>query len=384
MSQKDRRDPSKLRVLLAGTLPPPLGGMATYYQSLISSSLPEIIELLFVQTSTHKRELSQSGRLTFSNLIDAIKDCTRFFRAILSHQPQICHIGTAFGLSFVKHGICVGIARIFDCHVLLHPHCSFSALYSHRSAWWRWCFRQVVCLTDGVIALSNEWKQVSQIVPCSQVYILHNAINLAPYLSIAQDRFENPKQDGNVNILYLGYLGRAKGSFDLIEAAHRIDCEGGNYFFDLVGDELRPGDEDHLRQAISNANLQHSVRLHSPVMGEEKLACFRNADIFVYPSYSEGLPIAVIEAMASGLPIVATNVGGLPDLVSQGVNGFLVEPGRSEQLAEALLKSINDANLRYSMGNKSIHFAREHHDIEQHVIQLVSIYKKVASNSSMG
>lgn len=374
MYQINRQQSLKLRVLLSGHLPPPVGGIATYYQSLLGSSLPERVILSFVQTSTHNRELSQSGRLTISNLLAAVKDCSRFFRAILSHRPQICHIGTAIGLSFCKHSICVGIARFFGSRVLLHPHCSLSALYMDRHRCWRWYFRQVIRLTDGVIALSNEWKQILQIAPGCQVYILHNAIDLAPYQRIAQDRFENPKRDGDVKILYLGHLGQAKGSLDLLEAAKHIDCEGIKTFFDLVGDELRPGELDHLRQGITKANLHTIIRLYPPVTGEEKLACFRNADIFVCPSYSEGLPMTVIEAMASGLPIVASNVGGLPDLVREGVNGILVDPGCPDQLADAIIKVITDTMLRHSMAEKSAQIAIEKYDIEQHVLKLIDIY----------
>jgi glycosyltransferase involved in cell wall biosynthesis len=341
------------------------------------------VVLHFVQTSTHNRNLSQSGRLTVSNIVDAAKDCSRFLTAVFSYHPQVCHIGTAYGLSFIKHSICIFIARFFGSRVLLHPHCSLSDLYVERSVWWRWYFRQVIHLTDGIIALSNEWKQVTRIVPGSQVNLLHNAVNLTPYQLIARDRFENRMFKGDVKILYLGYLGKAKGSFDLIEAAQRIDCERIKVSIELVGDELSSGELDHLRQGIAKANLTQTIMLHPPVMDEEKLACFRNADIFVFPSHTEGLPMAVIEAMASGLPIVATNVGGLPDLVHDGVNGLLVDPGQPEQLAIALLKVIDDKESRLSMGVKSVQFACEQYDIEQHVIKLVNIYEKVLSNSSL-
>ena len=376
MNQKDRQKPAKIKVLLAGHLPPPIGGIAAYYQSLLGSSLDEKVNLQFVQTSTHKRDLSQSGRATVSNFVSAARDCFRFFGAILSQRPHICHIGTAFGLSFVKHSICVFIARVFGSRVLLHPHCSLSALYSDRSAWWRWYFRRVLLLTNGMIGLSREWKQVLQIIPGSRVYLLQNAINLAPFQSIAQDRFENPMRDGDVDILYLGYLGRAKGSLDLVDATQHIDCKGSKIFFDLVGDELSPGELDHIHQKIDAAKLSKVVKIHPPVSGAKKLFYFRDADIFVYPSYSEGLPIAVIEAMASGLPIVASNIGGLPDLVREGVNGILVEPGRADLLATALLKIAINPQLRHSMGEKSAQIAIEEYDIEQHVLQLVSIYAK--------
>jgi len=373
VSQRDSQDPAQLRVLLAGHLPPPIGGVAAYYQSLLSSSLPERVNLKFVQTSTHNRDFSQSGRATISNLIEAVRDCGRFLRAVISYRPQLCHISTAFGLSFLKHGICVIIARVLGSRVLLHPHCSLSTLYSDRPEWWRYWFSQVIRLTDGVIALSSEWKLVSKIVPGSRVYLLQNAINLAPYQSIAQERLSHPLRE-DIRILYLGYIGKAKGSFDLLDTALRMSSQGVDTSFDLVGSEMRPGELDLLKQQIIAGNLSGVVRIHPPVLGAEKLNCFRNADIFVYPSYSEGMPMAVIEAMASGLPIVATNVGGLPDMVESGVNGFLVDTGCPDQMADALLKIITNPPLLQSMQKKSAQIAAKRFDIEQHVLKLVDIY----------
>jgi glycosyltransferase involved in cell wall biosynthesis len=383
ITQIDQDKAAKLRVLLAGHLPPPMGGIATYYQSLLSSSVSEKVNLRFVQTSTHDRDLARSGRATFANSSAAIKDCCRFFRAVLSHRPQVCHIGTAFGLSFIKHGLCVGIARICGSRVLLHPHCSLSAVYSDRQGWWRWVFRQIIRLADGVVALSNEWTQVTQVVPGCKVYLLQNAINLDPYLGIAKGSQESSRTDGVINILYLGYIGRAKGSFDLLDAAHLLSSEIIDISINLVGGELSPGELDHLRQQLERDDLSKVVSIHPPVIGEEKMAWFRKADIFVYPSYSEGMPMAVMEAMASGLPVVATQVGGLPDLVLEGVNGILVDPVHPDQLAAALLTLASDKMMRRSMGAASLRLAREKFDIEQHVNQLVKIYNTVISGSAV-
>jgi glycosyltransferase involved in cell wall biosynthesis len=377
------KDTTGYKILLAGHLPPPIGGVASYYQALLGSSLPHRVNLLFVDTSTHKRETSKSGRFTFPNLVAAQKDWIRFSRAVLSHRPLVSHIGTAFGLSFLKHSICVLVARLFGSRVLLHVHCGLPVLYLERSWWWRWYFRRVLHFTNGVIALSSEWKQISQLVPGIQVFFLQNAIDLAPYQNIARERFLHWQINRVVHVLYLGNIGQAKGSFELIDTAQHLAFDGVEIYFDLVGNEMRTGELDILRQQLEDTCLFNLIKIHPPVIGVEKLAYFRDTDIFVYPSYSEGMPIAVIEAMASGLPIVATNVGGLPDLVIDGLNGILVDPGHPDQLAAALLTIASDPELRRSMGEESARLAKEHFDIERHVNQLVSIYKKIISDRAI-
>ncbi len=203
---------------------------------------------------------------------------------------------------------------------------------------------------------------------------LKNAIDLAPYQAIARERVVGSSERRPLRVLYLGYIWKAKGSFDLVEAARQMSASGEQAVFDLVGSEMRPPELEQLGRLIQETGLSGIVNLHPPAFGEDKLAYFRHADLFVYPSYSEGMPMAVIEAMASGLPVVASTAGGLPDLVQDGVNGVLVAPGQPGQLAAALCSLVGDPTLRRSLGEQSARLAAECFDIEQHIDRLVAIY----------
>lgn len=368
---------AQLRVLISGCLPPPVGGMAAYYQTLVESRLSEYICFRFVQTSTHKRELSSSGRATFSNLVSAICDGVRFTRALIKYNPKITHIGTASGLSFIKHSYCVFISRLFGCRVLLHPHCSLSVLYTDKSTIWQWFFRQVIHGTDGVLALSQEWLKLSTILPGCKVFYLPNPVDIELYHSVVAKNQSPVKTTGPLRILYLGYLGLAKGSFDIINAATLIRSRGVEMIFDLVGSELTPGELDLLQDRVGSANLEYYVRINPPAFHVEKQKFLSNADIFIYPSYHEGLPMAVLEAMACELPIIASRVGGLPDLVKDGINGVLIDPGKPDQLADALCNIANQFELLDLMGKMSYQFVNERFSIDQHLTQLVNIYKTV-------
>lgn len=372
-----------LRVLLAGHLPPPLGGIATYCEALVGSSLSERLDLVFVQTSTHERDLSQAGSASLSNITAALKDIRRFYRVVRSHRPQICHLNTAYGFSFIKHSLCAALARLSGSRVLLHLHCGLPALYTGRPGWWRWFFRQVMRMTSGVIALSSEWEQLAQILPGKPVFILKNAIDLEPYQTIARERMVGSSERRPLHVLYLGYIWKAKGSFDLVEAAGMMAGLREQVVIDLVGSEMRPPELEQLAHLIQDSGLTGMVNLHPPAFGKDKLFFFRGADIFVYPSYSEGMPMAVIEAMASGLPIVASTAGGLPDLVQDGVNGLLVELGRPDQLAAALRNLMGDPTLRRSLGEQSAHLAAERFNIEQHIDRLVDIYTRCSRHKKV-
>jgi glycosyltransferase involved in cell wall biosynthesis len=376
-------DKTKPRILVSGHLPPPMGGIATYYQSLLNSSLPQRVDLCFVETSSQKRTQAQSGRFSFSNLVSALSDCGRFTNAVIKHRPQLCHIATADGLSFGKHGVCVIIARLFGSRVLLHPHCGFSVLYTDQPRWWQWFFRTIIRMTNGVVTLSTEWNQLTAILPGSSVYFLPNGIDLSAYRAVGLERRVVAKEPHHLKVLYLGYLGKAKGSFDLVEAAIRISNDKLPVVFDLVGGDWAPGEVEQVKKQVDQAGLGNIVSLHPPVVGAQKIDYFREADIFIYPSYSEGMPIAVIEAMACGLPIIASRVGGLPDLVIDGINGILVDAGSPDQLATAIKYLSTDPDLRIEMQLKSFQRAFDKFDIEKIVPRLIDIYERTLKGGSV-
>ena len=192
------------------------------------------------------------------------------------------------------------------------------------------------------------------------------------------------RRPGAFRVLYLGYMGRAKGTLDLVDAAAELCRKHPDLFFDLVGDELQIGELGPIKSRIESLGLNDRVVMHAAVTGSAKTSFLREADLFVYPSHHEGMPVAVLEAMASGLAIVATRVGGLPDLLGEGTNGMLVEPGQPGQIASALEELyLNDA-LHRSMMEKSRTIACERYDLESRISQLVEIYRVTVEPGAHG
>jgi glycosyltransferase involved in cell wall biosynthesis len=333
------------------------------------------VNLQFIDTSSRQRPGSETGSWSFLNLVSAIGDCVRFARAVVFYRPEICHIATAYGLSFLKHSVCIVIARLLGKKVLLHPHCSFYFLYERRGKTWQWFVRKIIGLCHGVVVLSNEWKKLQGVIPDCQIYYLPNAINLSSYVEVGREKLESKSDKPCLQLLYLGHLGKEKGSFDLICAAKKVLEQDRGVVFDLVGQEQAIGEMQELSAKVVDAGLEQFIHIKSAVTGEEKIELFRAADIFVYPSYHEGMPMAVIEAMACGLPIIATQVGGLPDLVSSGLNGLLVPAGQPDQLAHAIHQLVINPQMRHSMQAGSFRLAQENFDIEKLVCQLQDIYQ---------
>lgn len=369
----------KPRVLLAGHLAPPLGGIATFCRDLLESRLRELVELDFVQTSARGRDLAATGTANLRNIAGAVKDLGRFARAYAGSRPAIAHICTAVGASFLKNGLCVVWARLKGGRVVLHPHCSFDRLYAGPRLW-KWYCRRIFRLSSAVIVLSKEWDALRDLLPGLEIRYLPNAIDLRPYRALAGKR--QPPDDRPLRILYLGHLGAAKGTFDLLEAFRALDPAGRRLELELVGDVLDVREEARLAAAVAAdpGAGKRTIRV-PPVSGRDKWDSFGRADIFVFPSHAEGMPLTVLEAMASGLPVVAAAVGGIPELVTEGETGLLIPPGDPARLAGALGRLVSDAALRSGMGRRGLDLAGDH-DMDVYAGDLAAIYGAIIAKNA--
>jgi glycosyltransferase involved in cell wall biosynthesis len=141
-------------------------------------------------------------------------------------------------------------------------------------------------------------------------------------------------------------MGEAKGCYDLLEAVARLVPRFPGLRLVMAGD----GEIDKVRLAAKALGLSASVELHDWVSGDEKRALLRSAAAFVLPSYCEGMPMSVLESMAVGMPVVTTSVGGIPELVTDGVEGRLVAAGDIDALSEAIETLLSSHDLRRQMG----------------------------------
>jgi glycosyltransferase involved in cell wall biosynthesis len=150
-----------------------------------------------------------------------------------------------------------------------------------------------------------------------------------------------------LKLLYVGRLQRAKGVEELIEALARASADGKQFELSIVGADAHGGRYlQRLNEQVARSGLRDVVRFHGHVpFGDELMDLYRGSDVFVLPSYSEGRPKVLYEAMAAGMAIIATKTGGIPEVIEDGANGLLVEPGDVGDLAAALKKVHSDRGL---------------------------------------
>ena len=230
--------------------------------------------------------------------------------------------------------------------------------------------------TDGLICLSEGWKKFfTGTFKDANVYVLENAIDLEPFLETGE--YRDYKVEDEFSVLFLGRISKMKGCFDLVEVAKKLRGVDMPIKFVLAGRSER-GETSKLKWTIHDEKLGDRFDLPGEVTGFRREDLFRKADAFILPSYAEGMPITVLEAFAVGLPTIATNVGATPEVIQDGENGLLFEPGNIEGMTNALVRLANDKTLRERLGKKGYEDVQKRFSAQRWVDELRRIYKEVS------
>lgn len=266
----------------------------------------------------------------------------RFIGNLLLGRLSLVHAHVSSRASFWRKALFLVPSIWAGLPTILHLHGSeFRIFYDVECSrtqrrWVRYVFDNC----SRVIVLSHDWhKWVSEMTSNTRVEILFNPVQVP-------ERQRDMASELVPAILCLGRLGHRKGSYDLLEAAARLRDRGLTFRLRLGGD----GEVEKVRQRAVELQVSELLDTLGWVAGEGKEAELTRACVFTLPSYNEGLPMAILEAMAAGLPIVSTSIGGIPDAVRGGIDGYLIQPGDIDALAARLASLLEDAELRQRMG----------------------------------
>lgn len=287
-----------------------------------------IEDLQYYPTFKESNQLVKRGLFFISYL-------RMLFRMLLDKNIRIVHLHTAADGSFWRKVQLVKLGKFWGRKVVLHVHASrFKDFYSESSKKRQEWIRRALLSVDVLVVLSNSWKDwFKQIgIPEDKIVVLHNITAYPTDIPSAK------VDDGKVHFLFMGEIGQRKGVFDILRAMSKHRDE-------LLGKiELRIGgnrNEEQLKKMINDNHLEDMVVFEGWVGGEKKLRLLNWADVFILPSFNEGLPISILEAMSYKMPIISTNVGGIPEVVENGRNGILVRPGNDEEIYRAMKHYID-------------------------------------------
>lgn len=364
-----------IKVLMIGPGEGVIGGISTLTETLVPV-LKQHIDLNYLPT-VRNRPISESGKLSFRNMALTVSQYTRFLVILLRFNPHIIHIHTSQGFAWFKDTFFVLVGKAFRCNVVLHMHGgNFIENYNRNKYFIQRYTCRALCMADAVIEVSTKRKRcLTQIVPIKRISAFRNCIDVDVY----SPNFSGRPANG-LKALFLGVVGASKGTFDLLDAFARLKSNDCSLKIWIAGREEQNGDFAKARTRLQELNLEDKCYLIGIARGTSKLKLLRKVSMLVLPSYQEALPMAILEAMAAGLPIVATAVGGIPEVVKDGYNGFLITPGDVEALAEKLNILASKPHLREVMGRRSRKIAERELDVKPYVEKLVALYESLAGS----
>lgn len=351
-----------------------VGGISTIAKMLVPV-LEQEVDLLYLST-TRQRPQKEATKISYQNLVSIVSQYTRFVSTLYRFRPQIIHLHTSQRAAWLKDIFFIVVGKVYQCQVVVHVHTAdFDLLYGKRTRFEQFLTRRVMSFADAVIAVSEEWRRrLAQIVPVDQIITLRNCIatdTIPPSLS----------NSNNINALFLGSVGQRKGVFDLLEAMRELKLSASSFHLWIAGDEEKVGDMNKAQTRLEELHLKDTCQLIGTIQGAKKIEFLSQASLFVLPSYNEGLPIALLEALSAGLAVITTPVGGIPEIIKDGYNGFLVPPGDIKALAEKLTILANDQDLREAMGRRNREIAKQELDVKPYVARLTELYNSLIAAS---
>ena len=302
-------------------------------------------------------------------------------RGRITGRVACAHIHmTTRGSTLRKALLCV-LCRLLGLPAILHLHgADFFEFHATLPRFAQQALQNAIAGVGCIVVIGTQWRSrlVHELgVAPHRVRLVPNGVPQAPR-SRAAGVAHSPRlrgQRGPVRILFLGRLGARKGVNELIQALATETLAARGWTATIAGD----GDPAPYVSQLAHAALQQHVAMPGWLDAAQAADALAHADILVLPSHHEVMPMAILEAMARGLAIVATPVGAIPEILQDGVNARLVAPGDAAALAEALATLIDDPGLRARLGGQALQDFRNRLDIAHPAAALQAIYRQAGT-----
>jgi glycosyltransferase involved in cell wall biosynthesis len=362
-------------VLLLGPHRAAVSGVSTHLNLLIDSTLGDDYEVVHFQVGSEGRDEGAIGKVL--RLL-----VSPFFLAasIIFRHVSIVHINTSLNrkaywrdLAYLFVSKALGARVLYQVHGGDLPR-KFFANRPALTSFLRW----TLGVPDLVVVLAQvELSAYREFIPKQQVVALPNGIDCRPFSGVPTVRSDptHPLQ-----IVYVGRIAREKGLYETLQGlrlAHELGVDARL----VIGGS--GAEEPRLRRYAQALGIANRVVFVGPVFGNDKVKLLSGADVMVLPSYSEGLPYALLESMAAGVPVIATPVGAIPDVVSHDIHGFLVPPRDGKAIAEAIAILAGDREKLSWMSRACRRRVRAAFSIERLAQEFSYHYARLVGNVSL-
>lgn len=353
------------RICVLGTDPDARGGIATVIKAFYND--------IHYSDYQFKYIISHKDVNPIYKLLIGLKAAIQLFFECRAHEIDLIHMHAADGASFTRARLYIFIASIFQVPIICHIHtASWEDFYSKSSLHRKKIIKKTYLKCAALIALSEEWKNnLSQVVPENKIYILENFIPI-----IRQHYIPNLN---NKRVLFMSRFEPVKGTDDLpfiIQHTLRVIPDA---IFEICGDG---SSLTKFQKACNALRINHkNIAIRGWIDSQERNKLLSESSIFLLPTYAEGMPMSILEAIGFHLPIVTSPVGGIPQIVQSGKNGILCEPGNIQEFSNAIIRILSDSTLFDKMVNENKFFCKTH-SLDMYAKKLHTVYHNILESKN--
>ncbi len=349
-----------MKVLMVGVDESTKGGMWTVAENYLNApAFVSMCHLSYVPTSIVGNPVQ---KVCFT-----IKGFLKIFRVFRMEKVDITHVHMSERGSVYRKGLVMRYARKHGSRILLHMHgAEFEDWYRGLNAKRQQQVRSIVDSADEIIILGEYWQNfISGLVrDPHKIRVVPNAV------SIPKERLYSPDSR---RLLFLGAVSMRKGIYDLLDAMQQISPElSPEWKLDIYGPNVMGNVEDE----IEKRDLSSRVFYRGWLPPGDRAEVLSHTAVNILPSYHEGLPMTIMEAMAAGIPSIATNVAAIPEAVNDD-NGILLQPGDTRALGQSILTLCNHHEMRLQKSENSYRTAVEKFSLEKHLCRIANIYREL-------
>lgn len=312
---------------------------------------------------------SGMGRFSFGSAI------LRLLWICLGRKISVVQVHASIKGSLFRKTVVSLVCLLLRQKYVLHVHSGkFTFFYTNLWAPMRWIARFIFSRASHVICLSDYARQeliASGLTNERQCCIVYNGLRMDE-----SEYRRSSKSRETIAILFLGKLIEAKGAYLLLDALGQVKANSIPFELFVGGN----GNVKEFERRVSEFGLNHRVHFLGWVDGHQKIELLRSVDIFALPSRSEGFSVAIVEAMASGVAILSTNIPGVIDAIENEISGLLVEPDDTEALCAALRRLLENESLRSSLGRAARDRYTSNFTMDRIVKSLALIYDDTLNN----
>lgn len=354
-----------MKVLMIGSDLSVKGGITSVINQLIAHDWKqEGIEMNFIPSYIEANAVKKM--LFFANAYRKIKT------ELKKNKPDAVHIHMSYKGSFARKCLIHKLCAKYGVKDVIHLHGSeFQKWYDESSEKLKAKIRTLLRECGAMIVLGEAWNErIKTIEPKTNTVVVNNTVH------IPADVAHWDKEC--LRVLFLGVLIKRKGVENLLEAIALLKKRGTisktKFLIAGTGEE-----EAFLKKKAKDLGIENSVEFLGWTTGDEKEKLLKECQVLVLPSYNEGLPVAVLEAISYGLPVIATRVGDMETAVKDGYNGLLTDPGDVEGLANAI-ERLKDETVYTAFGANARTLAESRFSDEHYFSTLAKLYNEIAES----